>query len=328
MRMRRREVITLLGGAAAALPLGARAQQPAMPVIGFLSSVSRDPNSLAVFRQGLKEVGFIEGQNVKIEYKWADGEYDRLPALAADLVRRQVAVIATTGGSPPVRAAKAASATIPIVFTGNFDPVELGFVASLNRPGGNLTGVTGLGAELGPKRLALLHELVPTATTFAILANPTNAGSEAVLRRLHTAAGTLGVQLEILQASTQSDFDTAFAALIRLRAGGLVVAADPLFNVHGGELAAQALRNAVPTIYQYREFAAAGGLMSYGNGNGTDNFRVLGAYTGRILKGEKSGDLPVQQATKVELFINLKTAKALGLTVPLALLTRADEVIE
>jgi putative ABC transport system substrate-binding protein len=326
--MKRRQFIGLVGGAAAAWPLAARAQQAAMPVIGFLSSVSRDPNSLTVFRQGLKEVGFIEGQNVTIEYKWADGEYDRLPALAADLVRRQVAVIVTTGGSPPVRAAKAASATIPIVFNGNFDPVEFGFVASLNRPGGNLTGTTGLGTELGPKRLELLHELVPTATTFAILANPTNAGNEAALRRLHTAAGALGVQLEILQASTRSDFDTALAALIRLRASGLVVATDPLFNVYGGELAAQALRLAVPAIYQYRDFATAGGLMSYGNGNGTDNFRVLGAYAGRILKGEKAADMPVQQATKVELIINLKAAKALGLTVPTAVLTRADEVIE
>ena len=325
--MKRRDFISLLGGAAA-WPVAARAQQPVMPVVGFLSGSSPDPSALAVFRQSLSEAGFVEGRNIAFEYRWANGEYDRLPALAADLVSRQVAIIATTGGSPPVRAAKAASATIPIVFSGNFDPVELGFVASLNRPGGNLTGVTGLGVELGPKRLELIHEIVPTATTFAVLANPTNAGGQANLPRFHTAAETLGVQLQILHASTEGDIETAFEALARLRADGLIIAADPFFNLHSDQLATQALRRAVPVIYQYRQFAAAGGLMSYGNDDTLDNYRVLGAYTGHILKGAKPADLPVQQATKVQLIINMKTAKALGLTVPTAVLTRADEVIE
>jgi putative ABC transport system substrate-binding protein len=281
---------------------------------------------LAAFRQGLSETGYAEGQNVAIEFRSAEGQYDRLPALAADLVRRRVTVI-IAGGGPSAPAAKAATATIPIVIFTAVDPVEAGLVASLSRPGGNLTGVSILNMELGPKRLELLHELVPTATIIAALVNPTNANAETLSRDLLAAAGTLGIELHVLHASTERDFETVFATLVRLRVGGLAIGADAFFNRRSKLLAALTVRHAVPTIFQYREFAAAGGLMGYGGSN-TDAYRVVGVYTGRILKGEKPADLPVQQSTKFELIINLKTAKALGLTVPDKLLALADEVIE
>jgi putative ABC transport system substrate-binding protein len=323
----RREFITLLGSATA-WPLAVRAQQPVMPVIGFLNSRAPgdDPHLLAAFRRGLKEAGYIEGQNVAIEYRFAENQYDRLPVLAADLVRRQVTVIAANG--PAAKAAKAATATIPIVFIAGFDPVEVGLVASLNRPGGNITGVSVLDVELGPKRLELLHELVPTANIIAVLVNPSDpARAETISRDLQTAARTLGLQLHVLHASTDRDFDTVFASLVQLRAGGLVIGGEPFFNSRSEQLGALSMRHAVPTVYQLRTFAAAGGLASYGT-SVSDSYRETGVYTGRILKGEKPADLPVQQATKVELILNLKTAQALGLTIPLSLLGRADEVIE
>jgi putative tryptophan/tyrosine transport system substrate-binding protein len=324
--MRRRDFITVLGGTAATWSLAARAQQPAMPVIGFLNSSSPDLTTrlMRAFRQGLSETGYVEGQNVAIEYRWADGQNDRLPALAADLVRRQVTVIAASG--PAVLPAKAATTTIPIVFQGGFDPVAMGLVASLNRPGGNLTGVTTLGSELGPKRLELLHELIPTASNIALLLNPTGPNVESDSKTMPAAARTLGLQLQLLSASTERDLDTVFATLTQLRASAIVIGPDAFFSNRLEQLAALALRHAVPAIYQF-EFAAAGGLISYGS-SPTDSFRLVGVYTGRILKGENPADLPVQQATKVEMVINLKTAKALGIKVPLSLLTRADDVIE
>jgi putative ABC transport system substrate-binding protein len=299
-----------------------------VPVIGFLNSQSPDgyADRVRAFRQGLSETGYVEGRNVVIEYRWTDGQNDRLPAMAADLVRRKVTVIAANGGAAV--AAKAATATTPIIFTSADDPVRFGLVASLNRPGGNLTGVVSLDAELLPKRLELLHELMPAATIIAVLLNPANASRyENLTRDLEAATRTIGLQIKVLHASTDSDIDAAFATLLQLRAVGLVIGTDAFFNSRTKQLAALALRHAMPTIYQYREFAVAGGLMSYG-ASGTDTYRQAGIYTGRILKGEKPADLPVQQATKVELIVNLKTAKALGLTVPPALLARADEVIE
>jgi len=328
--IRRREFITLLGGTAAAWPLAARAQQPTMPVIGFLSSASPNLYSdrLRTFREGLKEAGYVEGRNVEIDYRWAEGHNDRLPALAAELVHREVTVIAAAGGTPSALAAKAATATIPIVFGVAVDPVEVGLVASLNRPGGNLTGVTNLNAEVGPKRLELLHELLPAATIIAVLVDPTNPTlAEAFLPDLQAAARALGVRLHVLQASKEGDFDTVFATLIQLRASALIIGPSTYFVARSEQLAALAVRHAVPTIFHYRPFAAAGGLMSYGSSE-TNYYRLVGIYAGRILKGEKLADLPVQQATKVELIINLKTARALGLTIPLPLIGRADEVIE
>ena len=326
--MRRREFITLLGGAAAAWPLAGHAQQPAMPVIGFLGTRASgdDPQLLTAFRRGLKEVGYVEGQNVAMEYRFAENQYDRLPVLAADLVRRQVAVIVANG--PAAKAAKEATPTIPIAFVAGFDPVEVGLVASMSRPGGNITGVSILDVELGPKRLQLLHELAPTATIIAALVNPTDpARAETTSKELQAAARTLGLQLHVLHASTDRDFDTVFARLVELRAGGLVIGGEPFFNSRSEQLGALTLRHAMPTIYQLRAFAAAGGLVSYG-GSLTDAYRQVGIYTGRLLKGEKPADLPVQQSTKVEMVINLKTAKMFGLTVPQSLLGRADEVIE
>jgi ABC-type uncharacterized transport system substrate-binding protein len=323
----RRKFLAALGGAAVAWPLAARAQQPAMPVIGFLNGGSPDANRVAAFRQGLNEIGYIEGRNLAIEYHWAEGQYDRLPALAADLVRRPVNVIAATS-TPAAITAKATTTTIPIVFITSSDPVQLGLAASLNRPGANLTGATTLAIEITPKRLEILHELLPTAKLFALLVNPTNPYADILSRNVQAAARTLGLQLHILHASTEHDFDTVFATLAQLRAGGLVIGGiEIFFESRRGQLAALALRHSIPTIYQSREFAVAGGLMGYG-GNTMDSYRVAGLYTGRILKGEKPADLPVQQVTKVDLIINLKTAKVLGLDIPPTLLARADEVIE
>jgi ABC-type uncharacterized transport system substrate-binding protein len=326
--VKRREFITLLG-TAAAWPLAARAQRPGMPVIGFLDSKSPEDSAhmVAAFRRGLNESTLIEGQNVAIEFRWAQNQYDQLPVLADDLVRRRVDVIAATGG-PAALAAKAASATIPIVFRLAADPIAAGLVASLSRPGGNVTGVTSLNLEVGSKRLEYLHELVPTATIMAALVNPTNPTNAEVLSRdLQATARLLGLQLHLLHASSDADIDAVFATLTELRAAGLVIGTDAVFTSRDEKLAALGLRYRIPTIYQWREFVAAGGLMSYG-GSFADSYRLAGVYTGRILKGEKPADLPVQQATKLELFINLKTATALGITVPPTLLALADEVIE
>jgi putative ABC transport system substrate-binding protein len=324
----RRQFIAGLGSAAA-WPVVARAQQPAMPVIGYLDSRAPgdDPHLLAAVRQGLKEAGYVESQNVAIEYRFADNQNDRLPGLAADLVRRQVAVI-FAAPTPAALAAKAATTTIPIVFEVATDPVAVGLVASLAQPAGNVTGVTNLSIELSAKRLELLHEMVPGATSLALLLNPTNpAVAEPALRESQTAARTLGLQLHVVSANTERDLDTVFATLVQLRAEALVVASDAFFISRSAELAALTARYAVPAIQIAREFVVAGGLMSYGSPL-TDGYRLAGSYVGRTLKGEKPGDLPIQQATKAELIINMKTAKALGLAVPLTLLGRADEVIE
>jgi putative ABC transport system substrate-binding protein len=325
--MKRRDFITLLGGAAV-WPLAARAQQ-AIPVIGYLGAGGPfNPNSAGVqaFRQGLAEIGYVEGRNVTIEYRWAGDQTDRLPALAADLVQRRVAAIFVIG-VPAILAAKAATTTIPIVFQTAADPITAGIVASMTRPGGNLTGVANLNVELAPKRLELLHEAVPGAKEFALLVNPANPNAEAISKGLQTATQMLGLGLHILSASAERDFDAVSETLAQLRSGGLVIGTDGVFNSRAEQLAALALRRAVPAISQYHAFAAAGGLMSYG-GNAVDAPRLAGVYAGRILKGEKPADMPVQQATRIELAINLKTAKALGMTFPITLLGRADEVIE
>ena len=328
-RMQRRDFIKLVTGSAAIWPLVVRAQQT-IPVIGFLGSSSPDlyADPVRAFRQGLSETGYVEGRNVAIEFRWANGRNDQLPALAADLVRRQVSVIAAPGSTPAALAAKAATSTIPVVFQVGIDPVTAGLVASLARPGGNVTGVTNINTELVSKRLELLRELVPKATIFALLVNPTSPEiTEAVSKDLQSSAHTLGLQLHILHASSDRDFDTVFATLTQLRVGGLVIAPDAFFISRSEQLGALTARHAMPAITQFREFAAAGGLMSYG-GSFSEPTRQVGIYTGRILKGEKPANLPVQQPMKVGLAINLKTAKALGLSVPTPLLATADEVIE
>jgi putative ABC transport system substrate-binding protein len=328
--MRRREFVALVGRAGVVSPLlrpRAGGAQSAMPVIGILNPGSPDlvKNLLAAFRNGLGETGYMEGRNVATEYRWAEGQNDRMPELAADLVRRRVAVIVTNGNGS--RIAKAATSTIPIVFTTGADPVEQGLIASLNRPGGNLTGASNMGDVLGPKRLELLRELMPAAARVGFLDDPTNGTSEPQSRDIQAAARALGLEVNILRVRAERDFDAAFETMVRQRVGGLVIATSPLFNNNSQMLAALAQRHALPSIYQYRDFAAAGGLMSYG-GVVTDVWRLMGVYAGRILKGEKAADLPFQRTTKVELIINMKTAKALGLTFPITLLGRADEVIE
>ncbi len=321
-------VILALGFTLAPLAVGA--QPAAMPMIGYLGSASPDvfASRLRAFRQGLSEAGYVEGRNVVIEYRWAEGQYDRFPALAADLVRHKVAVIAAPGSTPAAVAAKAATTIIPIVFVTATDPVETGLVASLNRPGGNATGVAVLSVETGPKQLEVLHEMIPKATAIALLVNPTSPlVAETQSRALQAAARTLGLKIHVLHASTERDFDTVFATLVQRRANGLVISSEALFTNRSTLLAALSLRHGVPAIYQFREFAAAGGLMSYGPSL-TDGHRLAGVYVGRILKGDKPADLPVQQSTKFELVINLKTAKALGLTIPQSVVMRADELIQ
>jgi putative ABC transport system substrate-binding protein len=328
--MRRREFVILLAVAGALLPLAARAQQAKTPVIGFLSSASPDKYTIRLdaFRQGLKEVGYVEGQNVTVEYRWADGQNQRLATLGAELVQRQVNVLVAAGGTPSALAAKAATATIPIVFQVGTDPVAIGLVASLNRPGGNVTGVTTLNVGLGPKWLELLHQILPAATNIAVLVNPSSpAIAQAFLQALRPAANTFRQQLHILEASTERDVDEAFATLSQVRADALVITPDTFFSSRAEQLGTLGVRYTVPTVFEFKPFTAAGGLLSYG-GSETDNYRLVGSCTGKILKGEKPADLPVQQATKVELIINLKTAKKLGITVPQSVQSRADEVIE
>jgi putative ABC transport system substrate-binding protein len=327
--MRRRDLLAQLGGAASFGPLAAHAQQKAMPVIGYLGNAAPGPNVpfLAAFRRGLSETGYVEGQNIAVEYRWAEGRYDRWSALAADLVGRQVDVIVAAAGSDAALAAKRATSTIPIVFTGAGDPVEDGLVNNLARPGGNLTGFSNLGRETVRKRLELLTELVPQARVIALLVNPTNSNAERVIPEVQAVARAKGVQLPILKAATEREIDAAFAALAQLQAGAIMIIADPFFNSRREQLVMLAARYAVPACYAFRDHAATGGLISYG-AEQTGVLRQAGVYVGRILKGEKPADLPVMQPTKFELVINLKTAQALGLTVPQSLLQRADEVIE
>jgi len=327
--MKRREFIGLISGVAATWPLVVRAQQRAVPVIGYLSSASSQGHAsyLAGFHEGLREGGFIEGQNVTIEYRWANGQYQRLPELAADLVRRHVALIAA-GSTPAALAAKAATTTIPIVFEMAGDPVRIGLVAGLDRPGGNVTGVANMNIQMTPKRLQLLHEAVPSAKVMALLVNPANSTvAETQSREAFSVAPTLGVDLHVLHASTERDLDAVFANLIQSRAGGLVIAAEPLFSSLNKQFAELTVRHALPAITGGRDFAAAGGLLSYG-ADTRQAYRLAGIYTGQVLKGEKPANLPIQQSTKVELVINLKTAKVLGLDIPNTLIGRADEVIE
>jgi ABC-type uncharacterized transport system substrate-binding protein len=325
---RRKFLATLLGGVAA-WPLATRAQQPAMPVVGFLHSVSADamPSHALAFRRGLAETGYVEGQNVAVEYRWAEGQYERLPALAADLVRRRVAVIAAGGTAAPALAAKAATSTIPIVFQTGSDPVKDGLVASLNRPGGNVTGVSRLSFALAPKRLELLHELVPKATAIAFLVNPTNPVAPSQIQEIREPARTLGLQIQVLEANSERQIEIAFETVVQQRFGALLLANDTYLSGRRELFVALAARHAIPVMYAGRDAVAAGGLISY-DASGVDQFRQVGSYVGRILKGEKPADLPVLQPTKFELAINIKTAKALGLEVPSMLLARADEVIE
>ena len=327
--MRRREFITLIGGVAAALPLTARAQQPAMPVIGFLNNTSPEANAdlLRAFRQGLKDTGFVEGENVAVDYRWADNQLDRLPALATDLVHRRVAVIVTTGGSTAASAAKAATATIPIAFVVGEDPVRVGLVASLARPGGNLTGINFLTAELGAKRLGLLRELMPAATRVAVLVNPVGPNAETTVKDVEPAGRAMGLQIQFLNASTSGEINSAFATFVRERSDTLLVGADPFFTSRRSQMVQLAAHHSVPAIYSGRQFPEIGGLISYG-ASLTDALRQVGVYAGRILKGTKPVDLPVAQSTKFELVINTETARMLGLEIPPALLARADEVIE
>ena len=328
-RMQRRSFITLLGGVAAAWPRAARAQQrPAMPVVGYLSLGLPDvfADRLRAFRQSLSEAGFVEGRNVTIEYRWAGDDVDRLQALAADLARRQVTAIAAFGGINGSLAAKSATATIPVVFGTGDDPIATGLVVSLSRPGGNVTGAVTMGVEVSPKRLELMHELVPTGN-IAVLVNPTRPNSDSIATGMQAAARALGRPIHLLQARNEREIDAAFTNLAQLGVGSLVISNDAYFNSRTKQFGALTLRHAVPTVYQFREFTAAGGLMSYGSAI-ADTYRIVGTYIGRILKGEKPADLPVQQATRIELIINMTTAKALGVTFPLTLLGRADEVIE
>jgi ABC-type uncharacterized transport system substrate-binding protein len=326
--MRRRDFIRLVGGATAACPFGARGQQP-LPVVGFINAASAKSyeRQLAAFLKGLGETGYVVGQNVTIEYRWADGQNDRLPAIVAELVRRQVAVIAATS-TPAAIAAKEANTAIPIIFETGSDPIRLGLIPSLNRPGGNVTGVTNLNFEIAPKRLQLLHELVPAASVMALLTNPANpALAQTATKEVQAAAHTLGLELHVLNAGTEHDIDEAFAKLTQIRAGGLVIGPDTFFNSRIEQLAALALHHSMPAVYEWREFAVAGGLLSYGSAI-ADSYRLAGNYIGRVLKGDKPADLPVQQVTRFEMFINLKTAKALGVDVPNTLIGRADELIE
>jgi putative tryptophan/tyrosine transport system substrate-binding protein len=329
MNFRRRDFITLLGGAAA-WPLAARAQQPALQVIGYLSSRTPDDTAhlVAAFRRGLSETGYVEGRNVTVEYRWGFGQYDRLPALAAELARAPVAVLASSGGDPAILAAKAATSTIPIVFVGG-DPVQMGLAASFNRPGGNVTGISTLSYTLVAKRLGLLHELVSQAAAIGLLVNPADRGGSGAqqTRELQEATRTIGLQIHVLQASTDSEIDTAFESLAQGRIAALIIGSDPFYDTRRDKLVGLAARKAVPAMYQSREYAAAGGLISYGV-DFSESYRQLGVYTGRILKGEKPADLPIVQSTKFELVINLKTAKALGLTIPPSVSAIADEVIE
>jgi putative ABC transport system substrate-binding protein len=325
--MRRREFIAFVGCSAAAWPLPARAEQSAVPVIGFLNSASPQPfaNYVAGFRAGLKETGYVDGQNVAVEFRWAEGHYDRLPEMAADLVRRKVAVLVSTGGTPSITAAKAATTIIPIVFTTGSDPVRLGFVTSLSRPGGNITGVYMFVTAMESKRLGLLRALIPGVQLIAVLLNPQNYARQR--REVEEAAHAVDQQIHLLSASNESEIDAAFATAVQLRAGAMLVGADPFFNSQRDKIVALAAQHAIPAIYEQREHALAGGLMSYGT-NLSDGYRQAGVYAGRILKGEKPGDLPVVQSSKFEFTINLKTAKVLGIEVPPNLSAEADEIIE